>query len=229
MYNPIQFNIKLKERTIPTLKYAIQYFTLRVKPTINEQWINLLYKKITIDDSKNLVLSWDPGVDTWDPNYGDDISDLLIPFVEQGEILYDYFQSKTVRVIYYNNNKCKYIIYTGEHEDTVEEQEYKWELDDLPILKHLVFNYIIEEAQFNSTIYLNGLLQDYGLSYNIVENILFLLKGKQLLEGTISNSSKILQINQVKDLSDLVSVCSVCLETVFDNDIFCSNCGAQIG
>ena len=229
MNHPIQFNVRFKERTLQTLKYAIKYFSLRVRPNIDDQWINLLYKKIKFDDSKNLVLSWDSGNDKWDPNYGDDISDFLIPFVEKGEIIYDYYSPKIVRVIYYGNNRCKYIVYYGEIEDTVEDQEYKWELDDLPILKHLVFNYIIDEAKFNLKIYLSGLLQDYGLSYNTIEDIIYLLKGKQLIEGTIDNSSKILLIDRIKELNDLVSVCSVCLETVFENDIFCSNCGAQVG
>lgn len=229
MPNPIQFNVKFKERTLPTLKYAIRYFSLRVKPDIDDLWVNILYKRIKFDDSNNLVLSWDTDTDKWDPNYGDDITDLLIPFVEKGEVIYDYFSHKIVRVFYYGNSKGKYVIYKGNVEDTVEEYDCKWNLDDLPILKHLIFNYIIEEAKFNPKIYLSEFIRDYGLSYNVVEDILYLLIGRQLLEGTITNSSKILQIEQVKELSDLLTVCSVCQSQILENDIFCQNCGAQIG
>ncbi len=229
MNHPIQFNVKFKSRTLETLKYAIKYFSLRVTPNNDDEWTNKLFKKIKLDDSGNLIVTWDEEKDEWDPNYGDDISDLLIPFVEKGEIIYNYFSGKIVRVICLGPNESKYIIYKGKIEESVEEYEYKWDLDDLPILKHLVFNYIIEEAKFNPKIYLNGLLKDYGLSYNIVEDIIYILKGKQLLEGNITNSSKILQIDKIKELKDLVSVCSVCSQTLFDNDIFCSNCGAHIG
>lgn len=191
--------------------------------------MNILFKKIKFDASDNLVVSWDLEKDDWDPNYGDDISDLLIPFVEKGEIIYDYFSGKIVRVLYLGPNKSKYIIYSRKKEESIEEYEYKWDLADLPILKHLVFNYIIEEAKFNHKIFLNELLQDYGLSFTTLEDIIYLLMGRKLLDGTINNSSKVLQVDQVKELQDLVSVCGVCQEIIFENDIFCSFCGAKIG
>lgn len=230
MADPIQFNITFKKRALETIKYAINYYSFHVVSNSDRKWVNNFYKKIKFDDFDNLIFSWNSDKDCWYPDYGDDISDLFLPFVEKGEIFYNSTPPKTVRVIYFGNNKSRYITSVGNVEETAEDYECQWELlRDLPIIKHLVFNYIIEEAKFNSEVYLNGLIEDYGLSYNLVEDIVYLLIGKKLIKGIINNSSKKIQIEEIKSLNDLVSVCSVCSGKLLEDDIFCSYCGAKVG
>lgn len=229
MIYPIIFNIELKENSLTTIKFAINYFSTHPRPGLDSMWINPIYSSIIFDYNDKIIFldESDTGdEDSWDPSIGDDISEFLIPFVKKGEISYEDLNNSRTVIRYSGNNKATNSMYIG---NTLQEDEYEfeyvWKLADFPIVNHLILSHLIQDSKQNKTVNIPIIEQEFGLTDEIFENVLYSLLGRGLIKGTLDTSTKLFNVEETIKFDEQIKVCSRCFEKIVSDDKFCGSCG----
>ena len=229
MIYTIIFNIELNENSLTTIKFAINYYSTHPRPGLDSMWINPINSSIIFDYNDKIIFldESDTGdEDSWDPSIGDDISEFLIPFVKKGEISYEDLNNSRTVIRYSGNNKATNSMYIG---NTLQEDEYEfeyvWKLADFPIVNHLILSHLIQDSKQNKTVNIPIIEQEFGLTDEIFENVLYSILGRGLIKGTLDTSTKLFNVEETIKFDEQIKVCSICFEKIVSDDKFCGSCG----